>query len=76
MPHLMQVEDAASRLHDGLKRRGNFEITFPRRFTWQLKALQLLPYRWYFALLGRSTGWSKKGPPEARPRDTVAEAAQ
>jgi NAD(P)-dependent dehydrogenase (short-subunit alcohol dehydrogenase family) len=76
MPHLMQVEDAATRLHDGLKRRGNFEITFPRRFTWQLKALQLLPYRWYFALLSRTTGWSKKGPPDARQRDTVAEAAE
>ncbi|WP_029059693.1 SDR family NAD(P)-dependent oxidoreductase [Stappia stellulata] len=75
MPHLMQVEEAAARLHAGLKRRGVFEITFPRRFTWQLKALQLLPYRWYFALLGRTTGWSKKGPPSAARAD-VADAAE
>nr|WP_093810635.1 SDR family NAD(P)-dependent oxidoreductase [Stappia sp. ES.058] len=75
MPHLMNVEDAAGRLHKGLKRRGNFEITFPRRFTWQLKALQLLPYRWYFALLGRTTGWSKKAPPSPA-RNEGAQAAE
>ena len=33
-----------------------FEITFPRRFTWQLKLLRVLPYRLYFAITRRRTG--------------------
>ena len=52
MPFLMDVDKAAARLADGLE--GNrFEITFPRRFTWLLKALRLLPYPLYFALTRR-----------------------
>ena len=69
MPFLMPVDQAADRLVAGLARKGIFEITFPRRFTWQLKALQFLPYRLYFALLARSTGWSKKGPPSTLPTE-------
>ena len=34
----------------------HFEITFPKRFTWQLKLLRLLPYRLYFALTRRAGG--------------------
>jgi len=64
MPHLLPVETAAERLVSGLARKGNFEITFPRRFTWQLKFLRILPYWLYFPLLGRTTGWAKKGPPD------------
>ncbi|MFZ1414269.1 MAG: SDR family NAD(P)-dependent oxidoreductase [Defluviicoccus sp.] len=52
MPFLMDVDAAAARFADGLE--GNrFEITFPRRFTWLLKALRLLPYPLYFALTRR-----------------------
>ena len=55
MPFLMEVEDAADRLVDGLK--GNaFEITFPRRFAYMLKLLRCLPYRLYFPLIRRGTG--------------------
>jgi NAD(P)-dependent dehydrogenase (short-subunit alcohol dehydrogenase family) len=49
MPHLMAVEDAVARMIAGLRSR-RFEITFPRRFTWQLKLLRLLPYRLFFAI--------------------------
>ncbi len=59
MPHLMKVEDAAARIEAGLATDA-FEITFPRRFTYQLKLLQMLPYRAYFAMVARSTGWNRK----------------
>lgn len=52
MPFLMDVDRAAARLADGLESE-RFELTFPRRFTWFLKALRLLPYPLYFALTRR-----------------------
>ena len=55
MPYLMEPEAAAARVYRGLGRRG-FEITFPRRFTWVLKCLRLLPYRLYFPIIRRATG--------------------
>lgn len=59
MPALMQVDDAAARIIDGLRRPG-FEITFPKRFTYALKFLGLLPYPLYFAAVNRFTGWPKR----------------
>ena len=59
MPHLMPVEAAAAALAEGLSRKTGFEITFPKRFTYQLKLLRLLPYRFYFPLVAKVTGWSK-----------------
>ncbi|WP_181701882.1 SDR family NAD(P)-dependent oxidoreductase [Chthonobacter albigriseus] len=56
MPFLMTVENAADRLVAGLE-TGGYEITFPRRFTWGLKAINLLPYAAYFPLVRRFTGW-------------------
>lgn len=56
MPALMKVDEAAARIVRGLAGSG-FEITFPRRFTYVLKALGLLPYRLYFPLVARITGW-------------------
>jgi NADP-dependent 3-hydroxy acid dehydrogenase YdfG len=55
MPALMAVDDAADALVRGLAGPG-FEVTFPRRFTYALKLIRLLPYRLYFPLLARSTG--------------------
>lgn len=54
MPFLMEVDDAARRLVDGLDSR-RFEVTFPKRFTWILKGLRCLPYALYFPLVGRAT---------------------
>ncbi len=59
MPYLMTVEEAAERIAQGLRKPG-FEIAFPRRFAWQLKFLRMLPYRLYFPLVARVTGWSRK----------------
>ena len=55
MPFLLEVDAAARRLCDGLE-RGGFEIRFPRRLAWMLRALNLLPYPAYFWLLKRLSG--------------------
>jgi short-subunit dehydrogenase len=52
MPHLISAEEAAASLIAGL-RAGKFEIHFPKAFTRQLKLLRVLPYRLYFAIVGR-----------------------
>jgi len=54
MPALMEADDAARALVRGLARPG-FEVTFPRRFTYVLKLIRLLPYRLYFPLMARMT---------------------
>lgn len=59
MPFLQEVEIAARRVLEGMD-RAQFEITFPRRFAYILKALGMLPYPVYFALLARATGWKGK----------------
>jgi len=55
MPALITPEEAADDILRGL-RSGVFEIHFPHRFTRTLKLLQMLPYRWYFAIVRRMTG--------------------
>jgi NAD(P)-dependent dehydrogenase (short-subunit alcohol dehydrogenase family) len=55
MPALMAPEDAARAMLAGW-RRGAFEIHFPRRFTLAMKALSLLPFGAYQALVRRATG--------------------
>ncbi|MCB1954958.1 MAG: SDR family NAD(P)-dependent oxidoreductase [Rhodocyclaceae bacterium] len=55
MPALISAEEAARHIVAGLA-SGAFEIHFPRRFTWVLKLLRGLPYRWYFPLIRRVTG--------------------
>jgi NAD(P)-dependent dehydrogenase (short-subunit alcohol dehydrogenase family) len=59
MPALMQVDRAALKLADALK-HGGFESTFPRRFTWFLKFLRILPQPLRFRLINRMTGWHKR----------------
>jgi len=54
MPFLMPVDKAAARLAEGLA-RGTYEITFPRRFTYLLKLINLLPRRLYLSLTARAT---------------------
>jgi len=52
MPALQTPEAAAQAIWRGIA-RGRFEIHFPQRFTRFLKLLQMLPYRWRFALFQR-----------------------
>lgn len=55
MPFLMPVEKAARQLLEGL-RSGGFEVTFPKRFTWLIKLVNLFPYWLYFWLVRKATG--------------------
>ena len=55
MPFLMPLDKAADAFVAGLARDA-FEITFPRRLTFILKLLGLLPYALYFPLVKRVTG--------------------
>ncbi len=45
MPALQTPEQAAQAMLRGLQ-HGEFEIHFPKRFTWALKLLRLLPFSW------------------------------
>ena len=55
MPALQTPEQAARAILRGWA-KGEFEIHFPRRFTRVLKLLRLLPDRWYFWLMHRTSG--------------------
>jgi short-subunit dehydrogenase len=53
MPALIESEEAAARIMQGLLSK-RFEIAFPRRFVCALKLLRILPYSWYFKLIGKN----------------------
>ncbi|MFK7792795.1 MAG: SDR family NAD(P)-dependent oxidoreductase [Devosiaceae bacterium] len=59
MPFLLKVDDAARRMADGLEAK-TFEVTFPKRFTFQLKFMRLLPFNLYHWLVSRATKWHGK----------------
>ena len=61
MPFLMECEEACRRICDGFE-RGGFEIRFPRRLAWIARAINLLPWPVYFALL-------KSGGPRGKATD-------
>jgi NADP-dependent 3-hydroxy acid dehydrogenase YdfG len=56
MPMIMTPEDAANALIKGMRSQ-RFLISFPFRFQLMMKILRLIPYRWYFWLTGRMTGY-------------------
>ncbi|WP_293661750.1 SDR family NAD(P)-dependent oxidoreductase [Rhodoferax sp. OV413] len=53
MPALISPAQAAQAMVNGWA-RGEFEIHFPKRFTWGMQLLRLLPDRLFFALLKRA----------------------
>ena len=55
MPALISVERAAHEILQGWA-KGRFEIHFPRRFTWSMKLLAMLPFGLYQAVVRRVTG--------------------
>lgn len=59
MPGLMSVENASARMVAGF-RTGGFEITFPRRLSWALKAGLYLPSGLYYRIIRKMTGWDKR----------------
>jgi hypothetical protein len=51
-------------------RSGGFESNFPRRFTWFLKVLRILPQPLRFWFINRMTGWKTRPLANGRkPRD-------
>jgi len=57
MPALTTPQAAAQAIVRGWE-RGQFEMDFPRRFTWVMKFLRLLPYALFFPAVRRLTGQS------------------
>jgi NAD(P)-dependent dehydrogenase (short-subunit alcohol dehydrogenase family) len=53
MPALISIEEAAQQTLRGLA-KGEFEIHYPRRFTWFMKFLRILPHRLFFSMARRS----------------------
>lgn len=51
MPFLMETDDAARRIVDGLTGSDRFEIAFPKRMVWLMKTVRWLPYPIFFALM-------------------------
>ena len=62
-PFMIQPSEAARRIADAVM-RGGFETSFPRRFTWPLKAIYALPKFVYLPLVRAQTGWNR--PPDSR----------
>jgi NAD(P)-dependent dehydrogenase (short-subunit alcohol dehydrogenase family) len=56
MPFIIPEEEAARRTVAGFA-ANKFEIAYPRRLSWLLKLINLLPYGIYFRLIGRATGF-------------------
>jgi len=54
MPGLITPAQAAQAILQGWA-QGNFEIHFPKRFTLWMKALRIMPNRWYFFLVRKMT---------------------
>ena len=54
MPFMLSADAAARRIVEGL-RHGRFEIVFPKRLAWPMKAAGLLPYAVWLKLMARAT---------------------
>jgi NADP-dependent 3-hydroxy acid dehydrogenase YdfG len=55
MPALLDARSAAQAILRDFD-ADRFEITFPKRFTYLMKLMRCLPYRWYFALVRARVG--------------------
>jgi hypothetical protein len=64
---MISPETAARRIVAAVE-RGGFETTFPRRFTWILKALYALPKPLHLPLVRAQTGWGGAKEPSAPTR--------
>ena len=60
MPFLKTSEFAADKIYDGLLKKNNFEIHFPKELTITLKFFSLLPSKIYFYLVKKLTKFQKK----------------
>ena len=53
MPFLKTSEFAADKIYDGLINKNQFEIHFPKTFTFMMKLLKIMPNWLYFLLVGK-----------------------
>lgn len=53
MPFLMETDDAARRIVEGLTQSDRFEIAFPKRMVWLMKTIRWLPYPALFWLTSK-----------------------
>ena len=60
MPFLKSPEFAADKIYEGLVKKNNFEIHFPKELTLTLKFFKLLPSKLYFNLVKKGTKFQKK----------------
>ena len=60
MPFLKTPEYAAEKIYDGLIKKNNFEIHFPKELILTLKFFSILPYKIYFYLVKKLTKFQKK----------------
>ena len=60
MPFLKTPEFAAEKIYDGLIKKNDFEIHFPKELTLTLKFFSLLPSKIYFYLIKKLTKFQKK----------------
>jgi len=58
-PFIISAPEAAARIVRGLRGQA-FEISFPKRFTYGLKLLHLLPAKLRLELVKKQTGWDKR----------------
>lgn len=65
MPGLMSVDDASARMARAI-RSGGFASSFPKRFTFMLKLLNMLPFSARYLLVRKLTGWEKRPLAKAR----------
>lgn len=59
MPALLSVAEASRRIRRGLA-TGGFEIAFPRRLVWTMKAMRMLPAGLVYRFMRRLTAWDKR----------------
>tara|TARA_Y100000996_G_scaffold286860_1_gene226505 strand:- start:1059 stop:1820 length:762 start_codon:yes stop_codon:yes gene_type:complete len=60
MPFLKTPQFAAEKIYDGLIKKNNFEIHFPKELTLTLKLFEMLPSKIYFSLVRNLTKYQKK----------------
>ena len=60
MPFLKSSSFAAEKIYQGLIKKNNFEIHFPKIFTYMMKIIQILPNWMYFGVINFGNKYMKR----------------
>lgn len=60
MPMIQTPEFAANKIYNGIIYKNNFEIHFPKSFTYLMKIIKILPYNIYFRLIDIGNKYMKR----------------